>query len=106
MDVTDFEPGAEYSLRVAENINSGAVEFFAVEGGKVYRQKAEPENPKDGDLWQNLSVAPSLAYIYSALQTENIDENSETAPAGTWQITNQVEAGAYIVPSENSGGGG
>ncbi len=106
LDVTDFEPGAEYSLRVAENINSGAVEFFAVEGGKVYRQKAEPENPKDGDLWQNLSVAPSLAYIYSALQTENIDENSETAPAGTWQITNQVEAGAYIVPSENSGGGG
>ena len=101
LDVTDFEPGAEYSLRVAENINNGAVEFFAVKG-EVYRQKAVPENPAAGDLWQNMSVAPELAYIYSIPVAS---ENSETTPAGIWQITNQVEAGTYTVPSENSGGG-
>ncbi len=89
LDVTNFEPGANYSLRV-ENID-GTVLFSALKGVKVYRQKTEPENPNPGDLWQNLSVAPELAYICTA-------DNA-------WQITNQVEAGIYDVPA-NSGGGG
>ncbi len=92
LDVTDFEPGAKYSLRVVEN--NGVMDFFAVKGAEVYRQKAEPENPNPGDLWQNMSVAPELAYIRTT------DD--------TWQITNEVEAGVYTVPAEGQelGGGG
>ncbi len=99
LDVTDFKPGAEYSLRVAEN--NGTVDFFAVKGAKVYKQKNPPENSaqadvnsttlKPGDLWQNQSVAPELAYIRT-------DDN-------TWQLTNQVEAGTYTAPDISGGGG-
>ena len=111
LDVTNFAPGT-YSLRVAETVSG--IEFTAVDGAKVYRQKNPPENPVDGDLWQNLSVAPHLAYIYTV---STADEDAEITPAGIWQITNQVEVGIYTVPAapakgdENSetaqiGGGG
>ena len=110
LDVTNFTPGKTYSLRVQET-NSGT-DFDAIEDTKVYRQKDPPSNPNNGDLWQNLSVAPYLSYIYLSSLNEDLE------PIGSWQITNQVEAGTYTVPAitqnpdsnsnsdSNSGGGG
>lgn len=95
LDVTDLEPG-EYSLRVAEN--NGIIEFSTV-NADVYKQKIPPENPKDGDLWQNLSVAPNIVYKYKTSTQEWLPN------------CNEVEAGKYTKPEitehpDLSGGGG
>lgn len=95
LDVTDLEPG-EYSLRVAEN--NSIIEFFTV-NADVYKQKIPPENPKDGDLWQNLSVAPNIVYKYKTSTQEWLPN------------CNEVEAGKYTKPEitehpDLSGGGG
>lgn len=95
LDVTDSEPG-KYSLRVAEN--NGIIKFFTI-NAQVNKQKTPPENPVNGDLWQNLSVAPSIVYKYDAASQEWLPN------------CNEVEAGTYTVTensgnSDLSGGGG